>query len=54
VETESSSLLRERDYPEFVRKYGPAMQSIQDAVGKLMLVRLSLPIANVNSSAVCG
>jgi len=47
-------LIRERDYKSFDRKFGPAINSIQDGLGKLILVRLSLPRSNVNSSTLCG
>jgi len=54
VVSTSNDLLREDDYSVFVEKFAPAMNSIHDGVGKLILARLSLPDFDANSAAACG
>jgi len=50
IETHSSDLLREQEYQAFDRKFGAAMSAIHDAHGKFILIRVSLPDSEENST----
>jgi len=50
IESHSSDLLREQECQAFDCKFVAATSAIQDALGKFILIRLSLPDSEENST----